>query len=368
MNRYVYKIFFASGKTYVGQRTFKGDNVLDDKYICSSSYAKNHKQDDPIINRIILKENIDSSEELSRLETFFIKEDKRTNGDNNVNGNNGAYEHGNFYENNFIGVETRKRKGSYNYKNNEEFKRKQSEAHKGMHKGLTMKEITNNPDWCVSPERIKKGLETKSKRTEEQKQNTLNKFRNTLNSKSDAEKEAIRKKQSEAAKGRIPWNKGKKMNKDFCEKVKLSHSNRSEEQKQESLKKYRETMNNKSEKEKEIIKKKLSDALKGKKLSEESKRKISNANKGRKFTKEHCEKISAGKKGHMVSQDTKEKIAKTRELNYAKNKKTMELRKQNYQEYKLLIDPKCTWNSYMMWAKNLGGLCKAIDYIASLNR
>ena len=59
MNRYIYKIIFKSGKTYVGQRTFKGDNILDDEYVCSSSYAKNHKEDDPVVDRIIIEENIE---------------------------------------------------------------------------------------------------------------------------------------------------------------------------------------------------------------------------------------------------------------------------------------------------------------------
>lgn len=58
----------------------------------------------------------------------------------------------------------------------------------------------------------------------------------------------------------------------------------------------------------EETKKKISDVLKGKKLSEEHKQKISDAHKGKTFSAEHLKKLSDAKKGHEVSEDTRDKI------------------------------------------------------------
>ena len=57
-------------------------------------------------------------------------------------------------------------------------------------------------------------------------------------------------------------------------------------------------------------KKKISEALMGKKLSEEHKRKISEAHKGKKLSEEHKRKISESNKGRVVSQETRKKISK----------------------------------------------------------
>jgi len=67
----------------------------------------------------------------------------------------------------------------------------------------------------------------------------------------------------------------------------------------------------------EEIKKKISEALKGRHLSEETKRKLSEVLKGNKralghsCSKEHKKHISEVMKGHITSEETKRKISKT---------------------------------------------------------
>ena len=57
-----------------------------------------------------------------------------------------------------------------------------------------------------------------------------------------------------------------------------------------------------------ITKKKLSNSLRGRKLSEETKRKMSLANKGRIFTEEHKQKL----KGRIFTEEHKRKIREAR--------------------------------------------------------
>jgi len=59
----------------------------------------------------------------------------------------------------------------------------------------------------------------------------------------------------------------------------------------------------------EKTRKKMSEAHKGKHLSEECKRKISEANKGRHFSEEHKRKISEVQKGRHHSEEVKRKIS-----------------------------------------------------------
>lgn len=112
---YIYKITFKSGRTYVGQHTQKRKF---DNYITSSSYAKRHQKDDPIISREILI-YVKDPKTLDIMETICICEDKAVMGKLNVNGN-----YGNWY----LKYHSGSRLGTVL---SEETKRKISEAHKG---------------------------------------------------------------------------------------------------------------------------------------------------------------------------------------------------------------------------------------------
>lgn len=65
---------------------------------------------------------------------------------------------------------------------------------------------------------------------------------------------------------------------------------------------------------------KVSEGLKGKRLSEKHKLDISNTLKGRKLSKETCAKMSKSRTGRHHSEETKRKMAEKRKL-YWKNKK-----------------------------------------------
>ena len=84
---YIYKLYFKSGKTYIGQHTQRREK---DRYVTSSFYYKNHKEDDPLEKREILLE-VKDLETLNIMETVCIMQDKAENGKQNVNGNLGGY-------------------------------------------------------------------------------------------------------------------------------------------------------------------------------------------------------------------------------------------------------------------------------------
>ena len=68
---YIYKITFESGATYIGQHK---QTKLNDKYITSSSYHKNHPEDAIANREIIIYTN--SQDKANFLETFLILSDK----------------------------------------------------------------------------------------------------------------------------------------------------------------------------------------------------------------------------------------------------------------------------------------------------
>lgn len=84
---YIYKLYFKSGKTYIGQHSQRREK---DRYVTSSFYYKNHKEDDPLEKREILLE-VKDLETLNIMETICIMQDKAENGKQNVNGNLGGY-------------------------------------------------------------------------------------------------------------------------------------------------------------------------------------------------------------------------------------------------------------------------------------
>ena len=89
MIRYIYKITFESGKTYIGQRKYNGDKLSEDKYLGSSTYAKNNSQD-KIVNKEILISGEFDVFTLNLLETDSIIFEKLLRGDDCVNGTFGG--------------------------------------------------------------------------------------------------------------------------------------------------------------------------------------------------------------------------------------------------------------------------------------
>ena len=87
--RYIYKITFESGKTYIGQRKYNGDKLSEDKYLGSSTYAKNNPQD-KIVNKEILISGEFDVFTLNLLETDSIIFEKLLRGDDCVNGTFGG--------------------------------------------------------------------------------------------------------------------------------------------------------------------------------------------------------------------------------------------------------------------------------------
>lgn len=93
INMYIYKITFESGKTYVGERTYKcnyGEEAITDTYMSSSHYKFKHPED-LVIKKEILIEHIKDRETMDFLETYCIMSDKAYMGNLNVNGNWGGW-------------------------------------------------------------------------------------------------------------------------------------------------------------------------------------------------------------------------------------------------------------------------------------
>lgn len=83
--RYIYKLYFRNGCTYIGKHTQHKEN---DNYITSSAYYNKHK--DLLEKREIILDNIDDAETLDIMETICILADKADN-DYNCNYNFGAW-------------------------------------------------------------------------------------------------------------------------------------------------------------------------------------------------------------------------------------------------------------------------------------
>lgn len=164
---YIYKLYFKSGKTYIGQHTQRKKN---DKYVTSSTYYKRHKEDDPLEKREIILE-VKDLETLNIMETICIMQDKAENGKQNVNGNLGGYVSWKIME------------------WTPERRKKVSEAHKGK----------------------KVSEETRKKLSERNKGKKL--------------QDSTRRKISEKAKGRVSPMKGKKRSEQYKEKMSLFWKN-----------------------------------------------------------------------------------------------------------------------------------------------
>lgn len=155
-------------------------------------------------------------------------------------------------------------------------------------------------------------------------------------------KESWRKSLSEARKGRIPWNKGKKMSKEFCEKASKAHKGRTSHRKGKSfveeygaeraelLKKqcslsHKGIISHRKGKSWEeeygieyatILREKSKQSHTGKKATEETKRKMSEARKGEKncnfgkpMAEETKRKISEKLKGRKLSAEVRKKMS-----------------------------------------------------------
>lgn len=127
MNRYIYRLYLESGRTYIGQRTFKKEALaIEDRYFGSSSYIKNHPEDS-ILKKEILIENIQDQFTLNFLESVCIQDEKAYKGKDCVNGNLGGYIFGMCHEPWMIAKQQASRKG---YRHSEETKEKLKQAWK----------------------------------------------------------------------------------------------------------------------------------------------------------------------------------------------------------------------------------------------
>jgi nitrate reductase alpha subunit len=131
--------------------------------------------------------------------------------------------------------------------------------------------------------------------------------------------EATRKKMSEARKGLIPWNKGKKDSEEHKKNVSIGLKNQSKESRRKMLLKRSESLkgnkNSLGYKHTTETKQKMSEAGKGRKLppfSEEHRKNMSEARKGMKLSEEHRKKISKAGKGRKASEATRKKLSEAR--------------------------------------------------------
>lgn len=120
INRYIYKLYFRNGCTYVGKHTEKRPN---DGYVTSSSYYKKHI--DLFEKREILLDNIKDDDTLDIMETICIFADICEN-KYNVNYNYGAWMNDAKFDRGFRGPAN----GMYG-------KKQSSEAKLKMHKAWT---------------------------------------------------------------------------------------------------------------------------------------------------------------------------------------------------------------------------------------
>ena len=145
--------------------------------------------------------------------------------------------------------------------------------------------------------------------------------------------DAARRKMSEAMKGRVPWNKGKKHTEEAKKKMSEAHKGqvpwiKGKKHSEETKKKMKGQVPwNKGKKHTEEHKKKLSEALKGMKHSEETRKKISEAKKGKnnpmfgyKHSEETKKKMSEAQIGRKFSEETKKKMSEARQRHLQKTK------------------------------------------------
>lgn len=96
-NRYIYKVYFVNGCTYIGKHT---ENKENDGYITSSSYYKKHK--DLYERREILIEHLPDDDVLDIMETLCIFHDI-CESPYNVNYNKGAWMNNSKFDRGFKG-------------------------------------------------------------------------------------------------------------------------------------------------------------------------------------------------------------------------------------------------------------------------
>ncbi len=128
--------------------------------------------------------------------------------------------------------------------------------------------------------------------------------------------EETKRKLSEAHQGQIPWNKGKT----HSEEAKRKMSENNPMKRPEVRRKLSEA--NKGKKRSPLSeeqRRKLSEANKGKVLSAETRRKISKANKGRVLSAETRRKISKAQKNMSHSEEAKRKISEAKRSPYYKD-------------------------------------------------
>ena len=164
---YIYKLYFKSGKTYVGQHTQRRE---DDRYVTSSFYYRDHKDEDPLEKREILLE-VKDLETLNIMETVCIMHDKAENGKQNVNGNLGGYVSWKIVE----WTPERRKKVIHSLK---EFYKTHSNPRKGKHMSKSSKakmiQTKLNKHYHPTKETIQKANQTR----ELQRKNHLEEYKN----------------------------------------------------------------------------------------------------------------------------------------------------------------------------------------------
>ena len=369
MIRYIYKLTSESNKSYVGQRTFKGDRIEDDNYMGSSTFFSRYPES---LTKSILIKDIKDDFTLSLMETICIMEDitenghcNNLNGKGNVNGNLGGYQHNIFYLTNLIGVQTRRKNGSYVMK--ESAKRKMIETKRINNAKLSEEERAQKFGRKKSMEDRKKMSEIKKRyyanlsdlekqkhkhtTTEETKQKMREAKRRYFNSLSDEERKRIYSKP-----------KSIEYKKKISEKQKEYYKNLTDEEKKLRSLSIKTRYASKSNEEKIRFSRKISEVWNS--FSEEKKRNInrkrSAAAKGRIKSKDTIEKIRISKIGHTVSEETRRKISETKKAN-------IRIQEDNRRRHQLYLDyaskyGKITWNNFLSILKVNGGITNELEF------
>lgn len=212
MKYYIYKLYFLSGATYIGQHTEKFEN---DNYVSSSSYMTQHPED-PIIKRDILIE-VKDKETLDIMETLCIRADKADN-PKNVNKNYGNWDY-RFCFKGFHHSQESIQKMVASRKKNPEYGKSISKALKGKKKSEEHKKALSQ-SWHKSEsyykERCEKIKGNTNRKTEEEKayisKILKERFKNKENHPMFGKHLTNETKQkiSKSNKGKMPWNKGAK--------------------------------------------------------------------------------------------------------------------------------------------------------------
>lgn len=258
-NFYIYKLRFLNGETYIGSHV---QHKAADSYVTSSSFYFEHK--DELISREVVLEVKDRFT-MNLMETICIMQDKRDN-PKNVNGNLGNYFHR-------FPNDGSSRRGKHA---SDETRKKLSESHKGK------------TPW------------NKGKKLPPMPEETRRKISNTTKGKVFSEE--TRRKISEAQKGKKEKPRTEAYRNLQRIKALDNWEKLSEEDKKLRAEKISKATKGKAKKpHSEDWKKKVSEKLKGKVVSEETRRKLSEKAKEREAKKKLAKQLALTAAGGIVN-------------------------------------------------------------------